>query len=220
MSSIKAKVQRDAKAERQLRRMLRDLAPQFRGKPIIQAQKAALKPAKDAAARLVRSNLNTTSFNGYSLSIIEGKHSKKLRPYVVLQAQDKAKPARRLREKYSSLTKTNWYKIEHLVSQGTDGGVRRAGTSVRKATFGRLRIARFNESGEREYIRKPTQGRYFIVQSKGGDLHPVKQIKHPGTEGTDYYGHAYLQTKNLMERRFLAEVLAKIQKHKLKHGVK
>lgn len=220
MTSIRATVQRDQQAERKLRQLLRELPAQFRGKPIVQAQKQATRPAKVAALRIIRAKLNTTSVSGHTLSITEGRYSKKLRPYVVLQAQDKAKPARRLREKYSSLTKTNWYKIEHIVSQGSDGGTRRAGTSVRKATAGRTRIAVFESDGTRAIVKRATQGRYFIVQSKGGDLHPIKQIKHPGTEGTDYYGTAYAQTKEVMERQFLQFVLTKVQKQKQKHGIR
>lgn len=219
MTAIRATVQRDKQAERKLRQMLREMPAQFRGKPIIQAQKQAVRPAKNAALRIIRAKLNTTSVSGHTLSITEGRYSKKLRPYVVLQAQNKAKPARRLREKYSSLTRTNWFKIEHIVSMGTSGGVRRAGTSVRAATAGRQRVAVFDAAGQRVIERRPTSGRYFIVQS-GNDLHPIKQIKHPGTEGTDYYGAAYLQTKDVMERQFLQFVLAKVQKQKQKHGIR
>jgi hypothetical protein len=219
MTSIRATVQRDPKAERKLRQMLRDLPAQFRGKPIVQAQKQAVRPAKKAALRILRSKLNTTSVSGHTLSITEGRYSKKLRPYVVLQAQNKAKPARRLREKYSSLTRTNWYKIEHIVSMGTSGGVRRAGTSVRAATAGRQRIAVFDAAGQRVMVTKATQGRYYIVQS-GNDLHPVKQIKHPGTESYDYYGDAYAQTRASMEREFLNFVQTKVNQQKQKHGIK
>jgi hypothetical protein len=219
MSSIRATVQRDRAAERKLRQALEELPIKFRNKPIIKAQKQAMRPAKQAALRILNAGLNTTSLSGHTLSITEGRHSKKLRPYVVLQAQNKAKPARRLRETYSSTTRTNWYKIEHIINRGTDSGPRRAGTSVRIETAGRQRIKVFDENGNPKKIRKATQGRTFVVETGRGVV-PIKQIDHPGTEPLDYYDRAYRATADRMKTEFLGFVKEQVKQTKQKHGIR
>ena len=201
MKRIKVTAEFDRARAKELRKALRELPPQFRGRQIINAQKKIMKPAKDEVTRILKTKLNTTSLDGRSIQVVQGKYAKKTSPYVVVQAADKKKLAKRYREKYSSSTYTNWWKIDHIVTMGTGRGNRRAGTSQRVATAGRDRVKLYSSPGVLMSVTRPTSGRYFLVMGRGR-LHPVKQIFHPGTEPMYQYDEALAKTNRAARNKF------------------
>ena len=173
----------DDKALEELNSILKKLPARFRGKAALTALKKSGKPLLEAVQLVAAQKVNSDSLPK-SFSIYNGKHARKGDPYVVLMNKNKKYPHRRRNEGFSTVGETNWFKIGHLVYQGTDAGPRKAGTSVRQERAGRSRIKLFKMSGEPAYVRRPTQGRYFIVTSASGRVHPLKIMDHRGTKPT------------------------------------
>jgi hypothetical protein len=220
MSKIKVDVKVDKRAERKLLKALKGLPLELRGKPIIAAQKAAVKPAAQKAYTLAKNDLNTTSLTTRSVQTITGKYVKKTRPYVVVQFKDKGVKARRERESYSSTTTTNWFKISHLVMQGTKRGLRMAGRRTRAAQAGRKRVKITDSAGNSSYTQlSATSGRFFLVQGPKG-LHPIKKIQHPGSGAGRYFDRAMVSTKAQMRANFAGTISDKIEQYKRKKGLR
>jgi len=216
MSKLKVDVKVDKVAERKLVKALKELPLELRGKPIISAQKAAVKPARDKAYTLAKNDLNTTSLSKRSIQTVTGKYAKKHRPYVVVQFKDKAVKARRQREAYSSTVDTNWFKISHLVMQGTKKGLRMAGRRTRAAEAGRNRVKVTDAAGNSLYTKiSATSGRYFLVHGAKG-LHPIKKIRHGGTEAGKYFDRAMNATAAQIRSNFRQTVEDKIAAYKRK----
>lgn len=218
MKRIKVTAEFDKAKAKAVKKALRDLPPQFRGRQIIKAQKEIMKPAKDEVVRVLRSEINSTSLTTRSVQVVQGKYAKKTSPYVVVQTADKARMARRFREKYSTSTMTNFWKIDHILAMGSGNGTRTAGQSVRQATGGRKRVKLYDPSGNPTMINRPTQGRYFLVQG-GGKLHPIKQINHPGTVPIYHYDKALRKTNAQARNKFYDYVAAQITEYKRKTGL-
>lgn len=216
---IKVSVTLDKKRAKAVKKALKELPPKFRGKQIIQAQKKIMKPTRDAVTASMRTQFDSTTLDDKTIQIVQGKYVKKTSPYVVVQARDKAKLHRRLRKRYSSVGKTNWFKIDHMVAGGTKRGPRTAGQSTRQATVGRERVKVFDESGKAEMKTRSTQGRTFLVNGPRG-LHPIKKIKHPGTEPYGYYDKAYRTTQASARNKFYEYVANEITSYKQKRGIK
>ena len=213
---MKVDVKVDKVAERKLLKALKELPLELRGKPIIQAQKAAVKPAATKAYNLAKTDLNTTSLNRRTVQTVQGKYVKKHRPYVVVQFKDKALKARRQRESYSSSVDTNWFKISHLIMQGTKKGLRMAGRRTRAAEAGRNRVKVTDAAGNSLYTKiSATSGRYFLVHGAKG-LHPIKKIQHPGSEAGKYFDRAMNTTAGQIRANFAQTMSDKIEAYKRK----
>lgn len=217
---IKITTELDKAKAKALRKALRDLPPQFRGRRIIGAQKKVMKPAHDEVYAIANRKLNSTSIQRSSFQVVQGKYAKKISPYVVLQAKDKQRLAKRYYGKYSMTHTTNFFKIDHIVTMGTDRGLRKAGRRTRAAQAGRDRIKILTPQGTRAYTTlSATKGKYYLVIGENGNLHPIKKIKHPGTEPLYYYDEALARTKRAMRNNFYAYVASEIVDYKRKKGI-
>lgn len=216
---VKVNVDIDREKAKMVRKALRELPAQFRDRQIINAQKKIMKPTKDETVRVLKSKINSTSLDGRSVQVVKGKYTKKTRPYVVVQAADRQRLARRFRAKYSTTLYTNFFKIDHILAMGSKAGLRRAGTSVRHDRAGRDRVKLYNEDGSPSIRRMPTSGRYFLVQGPKG-LHPIKQIKHPGAEPSLHYDEALAKTNRAARNKFYDYVADEITKYKRRKGLK
>lgn len=176
-----------------LNEALLQLPGRFRGKAAMKAFKRSGQPLLQAVKAVAAREVNSKSLP-QSFAIYNGKHSRKGDPYVVLMNKKKNYPHRRnVRGAFSSIGQTNWFNIGHLVYQGTSAGPRRAGTSVRQERAGRNRMKLFKTTGQPAYERKSTTGRYFIVVSAQGIVHPLKTISHRGTSPTRIFEKALNQ---------------------------
>lgn len=209
----------DKQRQKELRRAITQLPREFRGKPILNAQKKLIRPVAKTAKQILSAQINSTTLDNRTHQVVEGKYAKKTTPYVVLQARDHAKTARRYRQKYSATLSTNFSKVDHLITQGTARGERKAGTSQRAARKGRRREVVLDAFGRPEIERKPTQGRYFLVQGPNG-LHPIKQVKHPGTSPVAYYDNAWQSHQRRVRNQFYTYVAEQVTAYKKKKGIR
>ena len=179
---MKVDVKVDKVAERKLLKALKELPLELRGKPIIQAQKAAVKPAATKAYNLAKTDLNTTSLNRRTVQTVQGKYVKKHRPYVVVQFKDKALKARRQRRATAARSTPTGSRFRTSSCRAQKKGLRMAGRRTRAASAGRNRVKITDAAGNSLYTKiSATSGRYFLVHGAKG-LHPIKKIQHPGSK--------------------------------------
>lgn len=194
MGRVFAKVSLDQKAMDELLAALKGLEPKMRRKAIDKALKRStadlVKATKMDAAQMVKS-----ASVARAIQNVAGKYSKKHSPYRVIQHRNKLYDTSRVVHGIKMRTQTNWSKIGHLVNQGAKGGIRTAGVSIREHRTGRKHRVQRNEFGNPSYVRKGTPGRHFIVLGSRGQIHPIKKINHPGTDGSPYFDTALASTR-------------------------
>lgn len=184
-----AKVSVDKAAEKELLALLKGMEPKMRRKAINKALKRStkdlVKATKMDAAQMVKS-----ASIARSIQNVAGKYSKKTSPYVVIQHRNKLYDTQRVVYGVRIRKQTNWFKIGHLVNQGTGGGNLVAGRSIRVTRHSRKFKVWRNEHGGVAMQKRSTTGKHFIVLGSRGQIHPIKKIDHPGAEGSPYFDTA------------------------------
>lgn len=199
-----ASVQLDEKALKDLQKLLRGVPSRFRRGSTIKAFKDSAQPILQEVRAAGRRSFPQSGSIGKSFQVVKGKYARKGKdPYVVIQHRNKRfRHKHDVRNAFTSIGVTNWSKIGHLTSMGTNQGPRRAGSSVRQERGGRKRVLLYKMDGTPAYERKGTSGRYFLVVSDAGRVHPLKTIQHPGTESGEYFDLALTRAGGRGANRF------------------
>lgn len=181
----------DDAALKRLEDALAELQAKTRGPAFLKALgKGSAEIAREARQQ-AKSAVPKSATIGKSIENVKGKYSKPTRPYKVIQHKDKTFETRRIYESYGARHSTNWFKIGHLVAGGADAGTRIAGTSIRAMRAGRDRIKIFRTDGTPAYTRQTDTGKAFIVQGPNGLPHPIKRVRHPGSDAYKYFDKAH-----------------------------
>ena len=208
MSTSRVRVSVDQKSLNQINKELSKMAKELRGPAMNKALKNGSSDLAKTARQTAKAKVPKSKPIHKSIQDVKGKYSSKTRPYRVIQHRDRAYDTERIYANYKAKRKTNWSKIGHLVLQGVGRGTLIAGTSVRRARWGRSRILASDwETGEPIYQRKSTTGKHFIVRGADGRAHPIKRINHGGMAPTPYFDIAAKQGFDKAKAKYEAEAL-------------
>lgn len=176
----------------------------LRGRPIMKAQKEALKPALEDAKQKSRF-ISRSGDLASALHIVNGKFAKKNRPYVVLKAKDKKKDLGSVRMGGRSIDRgtRNWHKIIHFSILGVNPTKKMAGR---------------RKGGS-------SQGRAFVFfDPDGGDglgeIIVTKKVDHTGNLGYRLFDQALKSTEKRVEDRFRTDIIGKVDAFLKKQGFK
>lgn len=218
---INASVTIDKKGYDQIRKLIEDVPQQYRGRILVQGLKAG---AADLLDEVKKESLRTIGSEMYArkMTAIQGKYSRKTTPYLVIQPSNSTFDQQRSIGPITMMKRTNYFKIDHFITQGTAGGERQVGRSIRQERSGRKRRKHYNADGSPKMVTKGTSkaGGNFLVQGSGGRVFPVKRIKHPGTDPNYTYDNAAKRGKSFAFAEFESKMLEVSDKLKRRYGLK
>lgn len=170
----------------------------------MKVQKESLKPALIK----VKSESSWISKSGdlaKNIHIVNGRHARKTRPYVILKAKDKKRDLGTTRMGNLTIDRgtRNWHRIIHFGVQGVNPTSKIAGQSKGRST----------------------QSKAFVFfDPDGGDglgkLIVVKKINHTGNLGFPIFDKALRSTENQVQTKFNNEVISIVNRWLKSKGFK
>lgn len=206
MGRAKFTVTLDDAALKKLEDALAEMHQKIRGQAMLKALgKGSTELAKEARKKAKAAYVKSPNIHK-SIENKKGKYSTKTRPYKVIQHKDKLFDTRRIYESYSARHKTNFWKIAHFLTQPTAASTRIAGQSVRQMRSGRKRRLVFRTNGEPAWQRAHDTGKAFVVTGADGRPHPIKRVRHPGTDGRGYFDDAVRSAGDAAFKKYKEDV--------------
>lgn len=178
------------------RAMLR-MPEAMRSRPILKAQKDAMKPAL-AATRQRSTVISRSGSLGKNIHVVQGKYSKKVTPYVILKAQSKTET---LGDDKHGIDrgKRNWQKIIHFGVLGVKPTLKRAGQSK----------------------GRKTQAKAFVFFDKEENrIVAVSKANHTGIVGYRLFDKAFEASRRQVENKFRQDVAGVLNSFLKKQGFK
>lgn len=216
--AVRATVTLDPEGMKNVLKMIEDLDRTYRGRVLTQALKAGtkdfVKTVQNEARRITGSEDYAKRIKAYN-----GKYSRKTTPYLVIQAANSTFEKSRRVGPITLMRRTNYSKIDHFITMGTNAGVRRAGTSNRQARTGRKKQKSVNSDGSAKMVQRATKGNKFLVEVNGRVV-PVKQIRHPGTDPSRVYDRAAKRGGQFHLAEFQEKMIDASDKIRRKYGLK
>lgn len=204
----------DDKTFKQLESALKDLPEEMRRKPVEQAFVKAAQELKKGAVSIGKQYSQTGSW-AKAQQVVRGR-MEEFGPYAVVRTANRqfsvVKRSPHMTDPSPTIANPNKY--NHLLQQGSKGGLRIGGLGKTVGTK-RPRPLKF---GKQDGRRLTGKGGFIVKNAKTGYLHRIAGVRHPGFGGHDIYGRA-VESKSAAAMAKFEQLFGPIlERYKNKHG--